>query len=298
FTEHEFKDVARLVAFESLGARSDSSARVLDGVHQAAFRGGLGNSLYALESSPITSGDAVRRYAETAVAPGRLAVVATGVDAQELANLVSSSRLASLTSSASTLSSPSATFTGGVQQIYESAAPISHYALAFASGSASAKPLAALLGAQSRVKWSTTGVAPLSKLAATEGFGISPFSFSYSDAGLVGLVVSAPRSQIKGAVEKIAGAIQRDIASAGAEAVQRAAAAARVDMAESLATQQGQIRALTGLALGQKSGVTLESVDDAAAKLSAEAAKVFKSKPVAVSVGLSQDTPYVDTLGF
>ncbi|KAJ2636062.1 ubiquinol-cytochrome c reductase core subunit 1 [Coemansia sp. RSA 1286] len=297
FTEHEFKEVARLVAFESLSARSDANARVLDGVHQAAFRGGLGNSLYALESSPVSSGDAVRRYAEAALAPGRLAVVATGVDAQELASLVSSSRLASLTSSASPLSTSAASFAGGVQQIYESASPISHYALAFASESASAKPLAALLGAQSRVKWST-GVAPLAKLAATEGFGVSPFSFSYSDAGLVGVVVSAPRSQIKSAVEKVAGSIQRDVASAGAEAVQRAAAAARVDMAEELATQQGQIRALASVALGQKAGVTLESIDEAATKLSNDASKVFKSKPVAVSIGLSQDTPYVDTLGF
>ncbi|KAJ1946942.1 ubiquinol-cytochrome c reductase core subunit 1 [Kickxella alabastrina] len=296
FAEHEFKDVAQLVSFESLSARSDPMSRALDGVHQAAFRSGLGNSLYALESSPVSSGDAVRQYAQSALAPGRIAIVATGVDAQELANLVSSSRLSSLVTPASALSSPAASFTGGVQQIYDSASPVSHYALAFASEPASAQSLAALLGAQSRIKW-TSGVLPLAKLAATDGFGIAPFSFAYSDAGLVGVVVSAPNTRIKAAVEKVAATIQREIVSASGEAIQRAAAAARVDVAESLATQQGQIRALSNIALGQ-TAATLESVDDAATKLSSAAARVFKSKPVAVSIGLSQNTPYVDTLGF
>ncbi|KAJ2723138.1 ubiquinol-cytochrome c reductase core subunit 1 [Coemansia sp. Benny D115] len=296
FTEHEFSEVSRLVAFESLSARLDPVTRALDGVHQAAFRSGLGNSLYALESSPVSTGDAVRQYAQAALAPSRVAIVATGVDAQQLANLVESSRLSALVSSSSVLSTTAAKFNGGAQQIYDSAAPVSHYALAFSTEPAAAQPLAALLGAQSRTKW-TTGVSPLAKLSAAEGFGVAPFSFAYSDAGLVGVLVSAPNTSIKAAVEKVAATIQKDIAAAAPEAVQRATAATRLDVAEALATQKGQIRALSNIAFGQ-SAATLESVDEAATKLSSDAARVFKSKPVAVSIGLSQETAYVDTLGF
>ncbi|KAJ1999928.1 ubiquinol-cytochrome c reductase core subunit 1 [Coemansia thaxteri] len=297
FTEHEFRDIAKLVAFESLAARSNPVARAIDGVHQAAFRSGLGNSLYALGSSPVTTGDAVRQYAQAALRASRVAVVATGVDAQALAGLVGESKLSLLTNSAAAdLASPKAKFTGGVQQIYESASPVSHYALAFASEPGVSQALANLLGAQKRLKWSA-GVSPLAKLAREEGFGVEAFSFAYSDAGLAGVLVSAPTAQIKGAVEKVAAIIRKDVAAAAPEAVQRAVAATRLDVAESLATQQGAINALSKLAFGQRP-CTLESVDEAASSLAQTAANVFASKPVAVSIGLSQTTAYVDTLGF
>ncbi|KAI8319287.1 LuxS/MPP-like metallohydrolase [Martensiomyces pterosporus] len=297
FAEHEFRDIAKLVSFESLSARTAPATRVLDGVHQAAFRSGLGNSLYALESSPVTTSDAVRQYAQSALTAGRVAIVGTGIDSQALAALVGESKLATLPAAGSAaLSTPASKFTGGVQQIYESGSPVSHYALAFEAEASTSQALANLLGAQKRMKWNT-GVSPLAKLAVEEGFGIESFSFSYTDAALVGVLVSAPSSQIQKAVEKVAATIQKDVASASGESVQRAVAATKVDLSEALATRQGKIQALSQIALGQKP-VTLETVDAAAAQLASAAAKAFKSKPVAAAVGLSQTTPYVDTLGF
>ncbi|KAJ2024413.1 ubiquinol-cytochrome c reductase core subunit 1 [Coemansia sp. S85] len=295
FSEHEFRDIAKLVKFESLGARENPVARVLDGVHQAAFRGGLGNSLYALDSSPVQTGDAVREYAASAMQSGRLAVVATGVDAPTLAALVAESKLAGLTSGTAAAADAKAKFTGGGHQIYESAAPVSYYALAFGSEPSAAPVLASLLGAQRRLKWGA-GASPLAKLAFAEGFSAESFSFSYSDAALVGVLVSAPSAQIQAAVEKVAEVVKSSVAKAEPEAVARAVAAARLDVAEAQATQQGVIRELSMLALGQGPAASLESVDGAA--LSQVAAKVFSAKPVAASIGLSQTTAYVDTLGF
>ncbi|KAJ2883751.1 ubiquinol-cytochrome c reductase core subunit 1 [Coemansia aciculifera] len=297
FSEHEFRDIAKLVKFEALGARENPQARVIDGVHQAAFRSGLGNSLYALESSPVHTGDAVRQYAQSAMQSGRVAVVATGVDAVTLAALVGESKLAELTNEAAVADSK-AKFTGGVHQIYESAAPVSHYALAFESDPSTAPALAALLGGQRRLKWGAGGASPLAKLAFSEGFAAESFSFAYSDAALVGVLVSAPSSHIKAAVEKVAAVVQTSVAKASPDAVARAVAATRLDVAEAQATQQGIISELSKLALGQGPLASLETVDSVAASLAQTAAKVFSAKPVAASIGLSQTTAYVDTLGF
>ncbi|KAJ2394164.1 ubiquinol-cytochrome c reductase core subunit 1 [Coemansia sp. RSA 2559] len=296
YTEHEFRDISKAVAFESLSARTNPVSRLVDGIHQAAFRNGLGNSLYALPSSPVASGDAVRQYAQAAFASDRVAIVGTGIGAQQLADLVSQSSLSALEAQPKSLTTSASKFVGGTQQVYESASPVSHYALAFSAEPAMAPVLASLLGAQKRMKWSI-GVSPLAKLAASGGFEAEAFSFAYSDAGVVGVLVSAPTAQIKSAVEKVAAVIQKDIATAGDEAVQRAIAAAKLDIAESLATLKGTQVALGHIALGQ-SAATLESVEMAASKLSKAAPAVFKSKPVAASVGLSQTTAYVDTLGF
>lgn len=300
FTEHEFRDVAKLVGFESLSARSCERTKVVEGVHQAAFRNGLGNSLYALGDSPVGSGNAVGEYARVALNSGRVAVVGTGIETQQLADLVKESALAGLVSDAQNqgiLSDSKSKFTGGNHQVYESAAPISHYALAFSAQEAgTSQILAQLLGAQRRMKWST-GVSSLAKLAAQGGFGVESFAYNYSDAGMVGVLVSASGQEIKQAVEQVAGVIQREVAEAQPEAVQRAVAAAQLDAAGRLETQAGKIQALSQLAMGQKP-VSLESVEEASAKV-AEAAKLaFKSKPAAASIGLSQATAYVDTLGF
>ncbi|PIA18236.1 LuxS/MPP-like metallohydrolase [Coemansia reversa NRRL 1564] len=295
FAEHEFRDVAKLVALESLSARTNPVTRALDGVHQAAFRGGLGNSLYALESSPVSTGNTVRQYALEALSSGRVAVVGTGIDANELAKLVSESKLSTL-ASGSAVTGAATKFSGGVQQIYDSAAPLSHYALAFSCEPQNAQLLGNLLGTQRRLKWNS-GASALARLAASEGFGADAFSFAYSDAGLVGVLVTAPSTQIKDAVEKVAATIQKDVAGAATEAIQRAVAATKLDVAEELATQRGAQRVLSQIALGQNA-ITAETTEEAASKLTSAAAKVFKTKPVAASVGLSQSTPYVDTLGF
>ncbi|KAJ2156038.1 ubiquinol-cytochrome c reductase core subunit 1 [Coemansia sp. RSA 552] len=295
FTEHEFRDVDRLVKFETLSARANPVTRVLEGVHQAAFRQGLGNSLYAPDASPITTGDAVRQYAERAL-NGRVALVGTGIEAEELSKLAAASRLGALGSNAASAAATSAAaqFVGGGQQVYETAGDVAHYALAFSCAPEQAALLRGLLGGGRRVKWGQ-GVAPLAQLAAREGFSAEPFACTYSDAGLVGVVVEARATQLRDAVQKVAAAIQRDVARPQTDAVQRAVAAARLDAADALATGPGAVRSLAQIALGQAAP---DAVDSAASSLAATASSVFASKPVAASVGLSQSTPYVDTLGF
>ncbi|KAJ2780641.1 ubiquinol-cytochrome c reductase core subunit 1 [Coemansia javaensis] len=297
FAEHEFRDVARTVRLEALTARADPVALALGGVHQAAFRCGLGNALHAPVGSPVATSDAVRQYAHVALAAGRVAVVGTGISADALAKLVGESRLAELPQAPAAAGGDqpaAASFVGGTQQMYETAGPVAHYALAFGCEPRSAHALAALLGTQRRLKWSG-GVSPLARLAAAEGFSADAFSFAYSDAGLVGVLVAAPASQIKAAVQKTAAVIQRDLAKPAPDAVQRAVAAAAVDADDALATHAGQLRVLEAAALGQ-AGAAPAHVD--AAALGAAAAAAFGSRPVAAAVALPQATAYVDTLGF
>ncbi|KAJ2478883.1 ubiquinol-cytochrome c reductase core subunit 1, partial [Coemansia sp. RSA 2052] len=146
--------------------------------------------------------------------------------------------------------------------------------------------------------WGAGGAGPLAKLAFSEGFSVESFSFAYSDAALVGVLVSAPSTLIKTAVEKVATIVQSDVAKASSESVLRAVAATRLDAADAQDTQSGVIRELSKLALGLGPLYTMETVDSVGAGLATTAANVFGAKPVAASIGLSQTTAYVDTLGF
>ncbi|KAJ2381147.1 ubiquinol-cytochrome c reductase core subunit 1, partial [Coemansia sp. RSA 2603] len=228
------------------------------------------------------------------VAADRVAVVATGVDAQQLARLIGDSALGSLPSKSS-VTSPATQLTGGAHVVYESAAPLAHYALAFPCDTPQAvRPLAALLGASSRVKWGAGTEASLAHVASSKGFGVAPFAFAYSDAGLVGVVVSAARGQIGSAVRAVAESIQKHVAQPNDAQVGRAVAQASLDAAQQDATVAGQIEGLARAAFAHKQGGVLE-----AAHVKSLAKSVFSAgKPVAASVGLPQDTPYVDTLGF
>ncbi|KAJ2849178.1 ubiquinol-cytochrome c reductase core subunit 1 [Coemansia brasiliensis] len=296
YAEHEFRAVERVVQLEAASAQAHAETRVLEAVHQAAFRGGLGNALYVPEGSPVNSAESVQAYARSAFARDRVAVVGTGIEAEELSQLVAASKLAELPASTGFPGVQSTSFAGGSQKVIESAAPVSHYALAFACAPEEAPVLARLLGTQRRAKWNV-GAAPLAQAAAEDGFAADAFSFAYSDAALVGVLVSAPAARLRAAVERVAQTIQKSVARPSADSVQRAAAAAQVDAADQMATQEGAARVLTQVALGQPAA-TLEAVEQAASKLSASAQSVFASKPVAASVSLSQATPYVDTLGF
>ncbi|KAF9335721.1 ubiquinol-cytochrome c reductase core subunit 1 [Podila minutissima] len=89
FAEHELHSVATEVAAECHLAESTPEIAVIDALHNAAFRNGLGNSVYAASYSDISTED-LKKFASQNFVANKVALVATGVSEAELKSLADS----------------------------------------------------------------------------------------------------------------------------------------------------------------------------------------------------------------
>ncbi len=318
-SRHEFvEEVVPSLQLDYEQAQGNALVLGFDALTSTAFRHkGLGASLFASPSSPVSHSQTVQ-YAQGVLAKSNLALLGTGIEAQKLAALVSKSfaGVPNTSAGASSVAPKSASqYFGGEQRIAFAAdhgvasgrSAHGHLFLGFqgaAQGAANAAELAvlrALLGGESRVKWSQ-GQSPLAQLAANApGAAVHAFNLGFSDAGLFGLQVSAPHERL-GAVAKAAVNALKDIAAgkgAGSEEVQRAVAKAKFEAASQLESRSATHEALAGQLLESGKIATLDSyvaaLDKVDAKsLQAAAEKALKSKPTAVAIGDVHKLPYAD----
>lgn len=233
FYDHEYAElVVKNVQSESLSALSNPSTIALDLAHQLAFRRGLGNSLFASPHSPVTASD-VKSYAQKAFAKSNIAVLGSGISSDSLSKAVQSAFGSASASGSSGLSAGSTTYYGGEQRI-----PLDMHAIgaqptlviAFGSTSASAAELKVvqhLLGGETSVKW-TPGTTPLAQAAdKVPGATAKAFLLPYSDAALIGVVVSAPTSEGVASVAKDVVSAIKGVSGAKDEEVKRAVAKAK-----------------------------------------------------------------------
>ena len=187
----------------------------VNSAHGVAFHHGLGNPLLPSSSTPMTKyldeGD-LARYSQAAYAKPNLAIVANGVDHQELKKWVGEfySDVPQSPPSDFKLQGTAPTkYYGGEERIAHDAG--NTIVIAFpGSGSVTgnsykpeAQVLAALLGGQSNIKW-TPGFSLLSK--ATEDYPqahIATEHHTYSDAGLLTISISGNAQQVRGASQKV-----------------------------------------------------------------------------------------------
>lgn len=181
------------------------------------------------------SSEDVKSYAQKAFAKSNIAVLGSGISSEALAKAVQSSfGGASSAGGASGLSAGSSTYYGGEQRVPLDlhAGPPAQPTLLIAFGSTSAssaelKVLQNLLGGETSVKW-TPGTTPLAKAAdKVPGAIAKAFLLPYSDASLVGVLVSAPTSEgVRSVAKDVASAI-KGVANAKDEEVKRAIAKAK-----------------------------------------------------------------------
>lgn len=220
----EWKEAAAKASEDSLFARSqDASTVVMDRLHFAAFRHGLGNPLYP-QIGDLEVQD-VLGFADKNLAPGKVALVGYGVGHQELASSASHS-WANVNLSKSAPEVVASKYYGG-ESFDFGVSPHVHYALAFQGASQSSSDyftslvLSQLLGdnISPSVKYGTN----LSLLNGIKNAEANTFSLSYSDAGLLGVYLKADDSAAVSAAVKEAVKVLKDVASGRGKELVKAA---------------------------------------------------------------------------
>ncbi|KAG0050930.1 ubiquinol-cytochrome c reductase core subunit 1 [Gryganskiella cystojenkinii] len=304
FADHEFHAVANEVAAEASLAESSPEVAVVEALHNAAFRNGLGNSVYAAPYADISTED-LKKFAADNFVANKISLVATGVSEAELKSLVDEAF--SHVAAGSAAKTEAAKYYGGDVRVGANT-PAGHVAVAFQGAAAgtpdfyTAQVLRSLLGGDRFVKWSTAGVSPLSAAAGKIGHGaqISAFNFGYSDAGLFGVYAQADHKNIAEAAKAAVASLKAASKSVSAEEFKRALAQAKFETAARYESRASTTELLASQAIqGQKVSVSesLAAFDKVhAADVSKFAAKLLSSKPTTVVLGKTSELPFGDAL--
>ncbi|KAG0211094.1 ubiquinol-cytochrome c reductase core subunit 1 [Mortierella sp. GBA30] len=304
FADHEFHSVANEVAAECSLAESSPEVAVIEAVHSAAFRNGLGNSVYAAPYADITTED-LKKFASDNFVANKIALVATGVSEAELKSLADSAF--SNVAAGSAAKTEAAKYYGGEVRVAQNT-PVGHVAVAFEGAAAgtpefyTAQVLRSLLGGDRFVKWSTAGVSPLAAAAGKIGHGaqISAFNFGYSDAGLFGVYAQAEHKDVTEAAKAAVASLKAASQSISADEFTRALAQAKFETASRFETRASTTEILGAQALqGQKvtASESLAAFDKVqAGDVSKFAAKLLSSKPTTVVLGKTSELPFGDAL--
>jgi len=276
-------------------------ARVLDLVNNAAYRSGLGNSVFVKEYNIGKISTETLQYfvGQTFTAP-RAAVAGVGVSLEVLNRLADSLGLGT-----SPGPEEPAKYYGGEVRLDQPSA-FSYVALAAeASGLKSKEALAFTvlryaLGAGPHIKYGV-GAGPLGKLAAAskEPLGVSAFSSAYSDSGLFGVLVSTTARNAKAAVEGAAQALLSgsvtDADVARGKALAKVALLASYESGEGVVADLGNQAALLGSVLAAPQIVT--AVDGVTtADVQSAAKKIASGKKSLASFGNVAYVPYLDQI--
>ncbi|XP_072947175.1 cytochrome b-c1 complex subunit 2, mitochondrial [Epargyreus clarus] len=184
--------------------------RAVDLLHKAAYRRGLGNSIYiAPKRMGKVSSESVQHFAACNLTPARCAVAVVG-DNQEKAALVA--QALQLPSGGQGQSEGSTYFGGELRK--EMGGDLAHVALAVQGAPAGSPQSLALavaakaLGNGPVTKWGADN-SLLGKAIGNIGpFAAAGFNVSYSDNGLFGVVLSVPKDEASAAVKAVAKALK------------------------------------------------------------------------------------------
>ena len=190
---HEYNElVLPLLQTEMMAVNSSPVTQAIEALHQVAFRKGLGNSLYAVPSNPISVPE-VRAFAQYAFAKSNMTLISNGVSEDQIRSALGSggSELGELP-----FDDESASYYGGEARIR--ALPGQRPTMVIGLGeawepSAACRVLAQLLGGSPSVKWGE-GTGMLQTLGLDEGVTVETRLFGYSDASLLTIILTADDS--------------------------------------------------------------------------------------------------------
>ncbi|CAB3259865.1 unnamed protein product [Arctia plantaginis] len=192
--------------------------RAVDLLHKAAFRRGLGNSLFI---SPRRIGkissESLQHFASTNVALGHCAITVVG-DTLDKANTLG--QLLKLGEGSNNLGQPTKYHGGEIRK--EMGGDFAHVTIAV-QGAPAGTPQALALAAAAKAlgcgpvtKWGSDN-SVLGKAIGNIGpFAAAGFNVSYSDGGLFGVVLTVPKDEAKTAVKAAAGVLKNPALNANA----------------------------------------------------------------------------------
>ncbi|KAI8922426.1 Metalloenzyme, LuxS/M16 peptidase-like protein [Powellomyces hirtus] len=309
FYPYEFLHQRPHVIEQAAASLADPTTKVLDSLHQAAFRTGLGNSLFATAPAAKNLKRAhLQDFAAKYFTADRIAVVGNGVSHNDLKPLVEEAlaKFQARISKSSTKTEVSK-FKGGEIRIEAGPKSESHFAVAFPSVAytdasyPAALVLRAILDGSKRLKWgNASGSAGALASAATPKTVVSAFEAGYSDAGIIGFYVQGAADEVKGVAAKSMSALKGLASKVSEEALARAKKVAIVD-AEAALSRDTQVQEIAKQVFATGN---LQTTADLAAAINkvtvADIQKLAKSassaKPAVVAYGNLLKLPYADDL--
>uniref|UniRef100_A0A7N6AL86 Ubiquinol-cytochrome c reductase core protein 2b n=1 Tax=Anabas testudineus TaxID=64144 RepID=A0A7N6AL86_ANATE len=290
FRPWEVSDLAARVKIDKALAAQSTQIGVVEGLHEAAYKNALCNSLYCPDHmvGNIKS-EHLHQFVQNNFTSARMALVGLGMAHFTFINNSSNISEIRLPSSSSLVHSAI---------VSQSAAAGTNEALAFSV-------LQHLLGAGPHVK---RGSSASSKLvqgvakATADPFDVSAFNTSYSDSGLFG-IYTISQAAAAGDVIKAAVAQVKAVADGGVTAadITRAKAQLKGQLLMCLETSEGLLEAMGTQALADGSYQSAEEISKNIDNISltdvANAAKKFVSgKKTMASNGNLIKTPFVDEI--
>lgn len=259
----------------------------LNSVHGVAFHRGLGTPLYPTSSSPLTKyldAQGIAEFSDIAYAKSNIAVVANGTSHSEFSKWVGEF-FTETGSSSSKLSSPASKYHGGEERIAHDSANVMILGFpgssSFTAG-ASYKPeisvLAALLGGESSIKWSS-GFSLLSKAAADyQHAHVSTQNAAYSDAGLFYVTITGNPQHIAKASKNVVDTLKKIAAGEVAEEdIKKATALAKFRALEAGQNTDTGLEATGNGLIGGGKAYQIEELGSAIEKVSQDKVKSVSS---------------------
>uniref|UniRef100_A0A8P4K9N6 Ubiquinol-cytochrome c reductase core protein 2b n=1 Tax=Dicentrarchus labrax TaxID=13489 RepID=A0A8P4K9N6_DICLA len=308
FRPWEVSDLTPRVKMDKAMAAQSDQIGVIEGLHGAAYKNALCNSLYCPNHmvGNIQSED-LHQFVQNNFTSARMALVGLGVDHTVLKQV--GEQFLNIRSGAGSTGATSQYRGGEVRFPNTSsmvhAAVVSQSAAAGSSEALAFSVLQHLLGAGLHVK---RGSCASSKLvqgvtkATADPFDVSAFNASYSDSGLFG-VYTISQAAVAGDVIKAALAQVKAVADGGVTAADltRAKAQLKGHFLMSLETSEGFLEAMGTQALAEGTYCSPEEISKKIDNVSltdvANAAKKFVSgKKTMASSGNLSKTPFVDEI--
>jgi ubiquinol-cytochrome c reductase core subunit 2 len=258
-----------LINFSQRDLTSSPADLALASAHGVAFHHGLGEQSTPAPGTPITkylNVDGLAEFAQGAYAKPSLAVVASGANSTDVSKWVGQffkeAPTAPGASAFKPLESKPTQYFGGEERIQSSAGNAMVIAFpgsaSFGTAGSAYKPevavLAALLGGQSSIKWSS-GSSLLAKAAEAHPLAhVQTNHVSYSDAGLLYVTITGNADQVGKASKSVVESLKKVAAGEiNAEDVKRATALAKFRTLEAgQAAETGMELTGTGLIHGGK----------------------------------------------
>ncbi|KAF3704599.1 Cytochrome b-c1 complex subunit 2 [Channa argus] len=306
FRPWEVSELTDRVKIDKALAAQSAQIAVVEGLHEAAYKNALCNSLYCPDHmvGSIHS-ENLHQFVQNNFTSARMALVGLGVDHSVLKQV--GEQFLNIRSGAGTTGAK-AQYRGGEIRLPSSSSLV-HSAVVSQSAAAGTNEAVAfgvlqhLLGAGPHVK---RGSSASSKLvqgvakATADPFDVSAFNTSYSDSGLFG-VYTISQAAAAGDVIKAALAQVKAVADGGVTAADltRAKAQLKGQILMSLETSEGLLEAMGTQALAEGAYHTPEEISKNIENVSltdvANAAKKFVSgKKTMASNGNLIKTPFVD----
>ncbi|KAM9425083.1 cytochrome b-c1 complex subunit 2, mitochondrial isoform 2-T2 [Pholidichthys leucotaenia] len=308
FRPWEVSELTPRVRVDQARAAQSPQIGVVEGLHEAAYKNGLCNSLYCPDHMVDNiQSEHLHQFVQNNFTSARMALVGLGVDHTVLKQV--GEQFLNIRSGAGTTGSK-AQYRGGEVRLPTSsslvhAAVVSQSAAAGTSEALVFSVLQHLLGAGPHVKRGSGASSKLVQVvgkATADAFDVSAFNASYSDSGLFGVYTisqaAAANDVIKAALAQV-----KAVADGGVTAADltRAKAQLKCQYLMSLETSEGLLDTMGSQALSDGSYHPPEeickNIDNVSLTDVANAAKKFVSgKKTMVSTGQLIKTPFVDEI--